>query len=232
MVPELEMVAIQDEANKKSVVCLIDGFNLYHALDYFDDGVTENDCFRYRKYRWLSLRSLALCYVRPKSERLVAVNYFTTYAHWREDKVFRHKLYVRAQEAEGTEVTFGKFKNKQVLCKSDCKKTFSTWEEKQTDVNLAKSIIELAYLDAFDRAILISGDSDQIPAIKFVKEYFPEKQITVVVPIGRSADELKQLAHSTEKMAEAHLARSQMAEKVKAKNGEWLLRPPKWNTSL
>src|ERR1700677_528917 len=88
---------------KKRVACLVDGFNLYHALDYFDGGINARDCFRYRKDRWLSLRTLALCYVRPKSEELTQLHYFTTYAHWSEDKVFRHKLYVRAQEAEGTQ---------------------------------------------------------------------------------------------------------------------------------
>jgi uncharacterized LabA/DUF88 family protein len=230
VIPELDKQEAQEDA-KKLVFCFVDGFNLYHALDYFEGGVSPSDRFRYRKYRWLSLRSLAQCYVRPRSESLVGVSYFTTYAHWREDKVFRHKLYVRAQESEGTEVKFGKFKNKQVTCQSDCKRSFSTWEEKQTDVNLARSIIELAYLNAFDRAIIISGDSDQLPVISFVKEYFPDKQITVVVPIGRSANELKQSAHSSEKMTEAHLERSQMPEKLKAKNGEWIQRPLKWNTS-
>ena len=218
-----------EEVQRKRVICFVDGFNLYHALDFFEGGITASDRFRYRKYRWLSLRSLALCYVRPKSEELTGVHYFTTYAHWREDKVFRHKIYVRAQEAEGTEVTFGKFKNKQVVCASECKRTFSTWEEKQTDVNLANKIIELAYLDEFDRAVLVTGDSDQVPTINFVKENFPKKHITVVVPIGRSADELKQTAHTVEKMSEAHLLRSQMPEKVKAATGEFLQRPEKWN---
>jgi uncharacterized LabA/DUF88 family protein len=228
MVDEAAAQTVQ-QGQRKRVICLVDGFNLYHALDYFERGMTESDKFRYRKYRWLSLRALALCYVRPQSEELVEVNYFTTYAHWREDKVFRHKLYVRAQEAEGTEVIFGKFKNKQIRCRAVCGQPFSAWEEKQTDVNIARRMIELAYLDAFDRLIVISGDSDQIPAISFVREYFPNKHVTVVVPIGRSADELKQIAHTTEKMSEAHLRRSQMNEKVKATNGEWLLRPAKWN---
>jgi uncharacterized LabA/DUF88 family protein len=224
-------IKVEETPKRSRVICFVDGFNLYHALDYFEGGITASDCFRYRKYRWLSLRSLASCYVRPRSEELIAVHYFTTYAHWREDKVFRHKLYVRAQEAEGTQVTLGKFKNKQLVCASECKRPFSTWEEKQTDVNLATRIIELAYLDEFDRAVLITGDSDQVPTISFVKENFPHKHITVVVPIGRSADELKQTAHTMEKMSEKHLQRSQMPERVKALSGEYLLRPPSWSTS-
>jgi uncharacterized LabA/DUF88 family protein len=53
-----------------------------------------------------------------------------------------------------------------------------------------------------DRAILITGDSDQVPTISLVKENFPRKHITVVVPIGRSTDELKETAHTVEKMSE------------------------------
>lgn len=217
------------EVEKKGrVLCVVDGFNLYHSLDWFEDGITAIDSQRYRKYKWLSLRSLALCYVRPRSETLVGVRYFTTYAHWNEGKIFRHRVYVRAQEAEGTEVVFGRFKNKQVECKAQCGATFSAWEEKQTDVNIARCIIESAYLDLFDRLILISGDSDQVPAVQFVKEYFPSKHVTVVVPIGRSADELKQTAHTTEKMTENHLDRSQLPTKIKVLSGEWVQKPDTW----
>lgn len=213
---------------KTRIMCVVDGFNLYHSLDYFEGGVSPRDCQRYRRYRWLSLRQLALCYVRPKSEQLESVHYFTTYAHWNSDKVFRHRIYVRAQESEGTEVVLGKFKNKQVKCKASCGHAFTTWEEKQTDVNIARHIIESAYLDSFDRLILISGDSDQLPAIEFVKRYFPQKTVTVVVPIGRTAIELKSLAPTTEKMSEDHLKRSQLPEKVRLLTGEYVVRPNTW----
>jgi uncharacterized LabA/DUF88 family protein len=215
-------------AQKLRVLCVVDGFNLYHSLDWFEGGITKADCERYRKYRWLSLHSLAKCYIRPKSEELIGVRYFTTYAHWDEGKVFRHKIYVRAQEVEGTTVKFGLFKNKQVECKAECGRFFSTWEEKRTDVNIARCIIEAAYLDEFDRLILISGDSDQIPALEFIKENMPKKHLTVVIPIGRSAEELKLTAHTTQKMTEDHLKRSQLPEKLKVQSGEWVQKPQSW----
>lgn len=223
------VIEAEREQKRSRVVVMVDGFNLYHSLDFFEDGVTPNDCLRYRKYRWLNLWKLALCYVRPKTEELTSVTYFTTLAHWNEGKVFRHNLYIRAQMSQGVFLLMGKFKNKQVICKSDCKRTFTSWEEKQTDVNIARSIIEAAYLDTFDRLILVSGDSDQIPAVAFVKEYFPEKRITVVVPIGRSAIELKELAHSTERMKEDHLKRSQLDNKVLVAGGEYVQKPATWN---
>jgi hypothetical protein len=42
------------------VVFLIDGFNLYHALDY--NPAPFSNPFRYRKHKWLDLRGLAELY--------------------------------------------------------------------------------------------------------------------------------------------------------------------------
>ena len=219
---------IETETPKIRVLCLVDGFNLYHSLDWFEGGVTKTDSLRYRRYRWLSLKNLANCYVRPKSEVLVGVQYFTTFAEWDPAKTFRHRIYIRAQESEGTIVVFGKFKQKRVKCKAQCGMEFSSWEEKRTDVNIARAMIEAAYLDGFDRLILISGDSDQIPALQFIKENMPAKRLTVVVPIGRSADELKSVAHSSEKMREDHLKRAQFPTRVQSMTGEWLQKPDTW----
>ena len=47
------------------------------------------------------------------------------------------------------------------------------------------------FMMKFDKAFIISGDSDLIPSIRAVKESFPGKEIGVIVPIGRSAIDLK-----------------------------------------
>ena len=72
------------------------------------------------------------------------VEYFTTYPHWNPDKLLRHRQYVMAQESEGVKVTFGHYKEKQVECKATCKARFTIWQEKQTDVNIAVRLVELA----------------------------------------------------------------------------------------
>ena len=43
--------------------CFVDGFNLYHAIQWFEDGIDDQQRRQYRKYKWLSLTSLATCYV-------------------------------------------------------------------------------------------------------------------------------------------------------------------------
>ena len=59
---------------------------------------------------------------------------------------------------------------------------FRTAEEKRTDVNIAVQMVDDAYQNACDQFVLISGDSDLVPAIHTVKRRFPEKQVHVYVP--------------------------------------------------
>jgi uncharacterized LabA/DUF88 family protein len=62
---------------------------------------------------------------------------------------------------------------------------FKKYEEKRTDVNMASYIIADGFNDKYDKAIIITGDSDIAPAIEMVKKFFPEKEFLAVIPIGR-----------------------------------------------
>ena len=66
-----------------------------------------------------------------------------------------------------------------------------TFEEKRTDVNIAIHLFQNAVMDAYDKAVLVSGDI--IPAVQAVQKTFPQKNLSVVIPIGRRAEELKRL---------------------------------------
>ena len=102
-----------------------------------------------------------------------------------------------------------------------------TFEEKQTDVNIALQLLQLAILDQYDRAIILSGDTDLIPAIKAVRLTFPHKQIGVILPIGRSSEDLLQQADFKHKMREHHLASSRFPDIVTLKP---MVQP--WNARL
>lgn len=210
-----------DFVNKKRVWCLVDGFNLYHALDWFEDGVTEQEHKRYRRYKWLSLTKLAEQFLAAGSEELVGVAYFTAVPSWDVGKQNRHRNYIRAQEAEGVEVVRGAFRDKEVKCKSICKRLFTVRVEKQTDVNIAVKLVDLAYQDAFDRVLLVSGDTDLIPAVSLVRSRFESKEITAVLPIGKRklSLEVRQACTSETKMTEQHLQRSQLPDVVRDKDG-------------
>jgi len=204
-------------------IAFIDGFNLYHALDYLDTG---SDHTRYRKYKWLNLKRLASMFVFGK-DTLEDVFYFTTLATWDAGKTARHRLYIRALESEGIKVVYGEFKRKTKHCNA-CKANFLSFEEKQTDVNIALQLFQLAIQERYDKGIIISGDTDLIPAIKAVHASFPAKQIGVVIPIGRASEDLKNQADFHFKMREHHLIKSLLPNPFTLSDGTVLNAPAGW----
>lgn len=78
--------------------------------------------------------------------------------------------------------------------------SYQTYEEKQTDVNISLYILEGAFKDYYDKALIFSGDSDIAPSIIMSKQHFPNKNFTAILPIGgkgkvisRSCDKTKRL---------------------------------------
>lgn len=203
----------------------IDGFNLYHAMHWCGSGT---DPRHYRQYKWNSLAKLANCYlVDRKNDSIAGIEFFTTLPHWDSQKLARHKLYVKVQESEGVKITYGVFKRKEVLCKL-CKQNFLTYAEKQTDVNIAVRLFQLAVEDQFDKAIIISGDTDLLPVVKVVQTLFPRKPVGVVIPIGRASEDFRNQADFHYKMKKKHLISSQMPDPVVLKDGSSLQCPPTW----
>lgn len=185
-------------------IFFIDGFNVYHAL--------ANK--RYSKYKWLNYKNLAECFLSPKKETIQEILYFTAYAHWNKEKHERHKKFVQAQKFYGIHVIFGKFKKVTRKCRADCKKEYQTFEEKETDVNIAIYLMKKAFQDEFDTAYILSGDSDLSPAIEQIKSLFPHKNIKCIIPIARSAEHIKNICDSHHRMKEKHLRTSQLPDSI------------------
>ena len=107
---------------------------------------------------------------------------------------------------------------------------FNVYHALQKDVNIAIALFNAALRDDFDTAILVTGDSDLIPAVEAVKVAFPAKQIGLVIPIGRSAEELKNACDFHIKLKEKHLRTCQFPDEIvldPIKNIT-LKRPPSW----
>ena len=197
----------------------IDGFNVFHSLD----------CNKsYYKYKWLDYSALAKCFIKS-TDTIADIYYFTAYAEWNQSKRARHQLLVRALTMRGVKIVFGKFKLRDKKCRH-CHKIYQTFEEKQTDVNISIKLFQCAYDDTFDTGILVTGDSDIVPAIKAVKESFPAKRIGLVIPIGRSAEEMKNACDFHMKMKEKHLRNSQFPDSIviDAAKNITLDRPATW----
>lgn len=196
------------------VIALIDGFNVYHSLDkreFKGVGTDGNPAFvkPYHRYKWLDLRKLCACFL-TREEELSEVYYFTALTTWSEEKVDRHKRYIRALESTGVKTVYGAFKERDVHC-VNCRTTFTKSEEKRTDVNIAIHLLGLAQSDAYDRALVLSGDSDLVPAISWTRASFPNKRISVIVPIARPLTKhLRQVANDSSKIKEHHLRECQL----------------------
>ena len=200
------------------ITFFIDGFNLFHALD---------NNHLYHKYKWLDLTKLSKCFV-TKKDKIENIYYFTALATWSQSKMKKHKKYIKALELNNINVIYGEFRKKDKFCPL-CKRTYKTFEEKQTDVNIAIQLFELAIKDKYDTAIIISGDSDLIPSIQAVKTTFPNKNIGIVIPIGRRAELLKQICDFHIKMKEKHLRSSLFEKEIDIGNNKKLICPPDWH---
>jgi uncharacterized LabA/DUF88 family protein len=69
-----------------------------------------------------------------------------------------------------------------VACAHGGTKWFKVMEEKRTDVNIAVKLVDDAYQDACDKFVIVSGDSDLVPALNCIKQRFPSKTKVVYVP--------------------------------------------------
>jgi hypothetical protein len=157
----------------------IDGFNLYHALLKLQDN----------RLKWLDLSAVCKRLIAPKSEVIVGINYFSAFATWLPGPHSRHQQYVSALRATGVNCILGHFKTKDHFCKN-CKAQWIGHEEKETDVSIGINLVRDAYRDAYEKAYLVTRDSDLVPAVKMVLNDFPSKSITVVAPpmMGHSND--------------------------------------------
>ena len=181
----------------------IDGLNLYHSLP--------------KQYTWLDLKKLCQFFLK-KSDTLTDIYYFTTLAHWNDGKVKRHKKYIKALETADVKVIYGNFKRVTRKCRN-CFKEYKTFEEKETDVNVALHLLNSAYQNQFDKFLLLTADSDLIPAIKMIAEYFPNKESHILLPINaRSSEDLRN-NYNTSKIKEKHLKNSLFPKTIHLKNG-------------
>lgn len=184
---------------KSRCIFFVDGFNLYHAI-----AAPKH----LQKYKWLDLWSLCQRFLSTREE-LKAVVFFTALYPGNEKRIAKHTHYIRALENTGVEIIFGNFKKKDKFCQK-CRQSTPGYEEKETDVNIAIEMLKRAVKDEYDTAFLISADSDLTPALKTIKELYPQKIIRVLWPPNRRADNLRSHAHLTIKMKEKHLATNQL----------------------
>ena len=110
--------------------------------------------------------------------------YFSAYAKWKPDSYRRYQKYVAALKAHNVQFFEGRFKQKHVCCRQ-CGNIYETHEEKETDVNIGAHLMADAINNRFDRALIVSADTDLNEAVKLARQE-SDKQIDIVAPPGRT----------------------------------------------
>jgi len=198
------------------VAVFIDGFNLYHSLDELGQD----------RLKWLDLTGLSRSFLKAE-EHLVSVCYFSALSTWDQAKQDRHKRYLRALELTGVKVVLGKFKDRNRTCRI-CGARSREHEEKRTDVNIAVSLLTGAIRDDYEVAVLISGDTDLIPALHAVKSLFPQKRIGIVFPLKRHTGEMEQAVDFSETIKVTTLEASRLPDQIRLPSGKFLTPPAEW----
>ena len=203
---------------QRRVAVYIDGFNLYNGLRAKHE----------KRYLWLDLHEVCKSFLRP-DQTLIRIGYFT--APVRGDRFAAEQaIYLDALRATSSilTVTEGRFLEKPVQCPA-CGDVRMTYEEKETDVNIAVSLVEDAAGDRYDTALLITGDSDLCPAIRSVRRLRPTKRVLVAFPPLRSTNQLRQTAHGTFSISGSRLRGRLLPDVVTTDTGVKLIRPERWH---
>ncbi|MGO9658731.1 MAG: NYN domain-containing protein [Acidimicrobiales bacterium] len=151
------------------VLAYVDGFNLYHGLKARHG----------RRYLWLDLEGLVRRLLKP-GQVLAGITYFTASVRNDPAALARQNAYLSALRAmTSVEVVRGRFQHKRATCHS-CGASWTTYEEKETDVNIAVRLVEDAALKRYDTALVISADSDLCPAVRSAKRLHPRGKVVIV----------------------------------------------------
>ncbi|MBZ5694368.1 MAG: NYN domain-containing protein [Acidobacteriia bacterium] len=206
-------------SGKRRTIVYIDGFNLFHGLKKMG----------WKRFYWLDVHALSRRLLSD-FQVLVIVKYFTSRVTSDPHEQKRQNTYLEALETlPDIEIEYGKFTSDQWEC-FKCHKIYPIYHEKQTDVNIAVSLLVDAQEDHFDDAILITADSDLVRPVSYVKNSYPDKRVIVGFPPGRHTNDLEppianknvHLNHS------GFFSTCQLPEEVKSKSGFPLTRPKSW----
>jgi uncharacterized LabA/DUF88 family protein len=202
----------------RRVIAYIDGMNLYHGLKD-----------RYgRRHHWLDVEVLAASMLRDW-QRLVGVNYFTARVRNQPASELRQETYLSALGARSRLlcVVEGRFQERIVTCRS-CGIVRTTYDEKETDVNIASALIRDAVTDRFDTALLFSADGDLVPAISTARALAPEKRFVAMFPPRRRSDALRRICDGAFTLGDTKIRTAQLPDQIVLPTGVVLERPAYW----
>ena len=199
----------------------IDGFNLYYR------------CLKGTQYKWLDLHRMAELLLPADKHEIIDLKFFTARIDARNgntDPQLRQDIYLRALEAYRPQIKiiYGHFLSHSAMRPYAPPSTgwanVMLTEEKGTDVNLAVHLLNDAWLDKYDCAVVVSNDSDLAEAMRLAKAR--RKLIGWVVTGNQHPSQvLAQVAHFRKPVRKNLLALSQLPSAIPGTN---ITRPPAW----
>lgn len=208
---------------------LIDGFNLYHSIKTADHDLGLGGIGT----RWLDIRSLCESFLHliGNNAQTSEIYYFSALAQHLETKkpgvTVRHRTYIRCLEHSGIIIERHRFKKSLTFCQK-CNQTFNRREEKETDVAIATRMLELLFLDKCDTIVLVTGDTDIVPAVKTAKNIFPQKEIVFMMPYKRHNRELADLVPRHFDISGHNYTKHQFPDPFITKKGKTINKPLTW----
>lgn len=202
----------------------IDGFNLYYGR------------LKKTQYKWLDLYKM--CTLLFPNDEIVSIKYFTAAIKVRNDddqiKTIRQQLYWRAlRTLSKVEIIEGIFLQHKVFMKSvkdnNYVRVFKS-EEKGTDVNIASHLVHDAHNKMFEKAIVISNDSDLVTPIRIVTTELDIPVITVS-PFDKNNLQLKTVSSGVKQIRKGLLYVSQFNDIVSDEIGEFII-PEGWKSDI
>lgn len=127
----------------------------------------------------------------------------------------------------GVTVELHRFKKNLTFCQK-CGQTFNRREEKETDVAIAARLFEIFCLDKCDTAVLITGDTDVVPAVKTAQKIFPQKEIVFLMPYKRHNKELANLVSRHFDISSRNYTNHQFADPFVTGKKKLIYKPSTW----
>jgi uncharacterized LabA/DUF88 family protein len=201
----------------KRAIAYIDGFNLYNGV---------HDTYIH-KFLWLDVVKLVKN-MRPHSN-LVSVKYFTSTLLNDPEAQSRQSHYISALQASNPgvlEVFYGRYQAKAMTCKA-CGETWTTYEEKETDVSIAVEMVADAASGQAEDFYVVSGDSDMAPAIRRMQAIRDDVFCVAFFPPQRKSEELQRLMPNSMIIGRSKLGAAQLDLEIDVPAGRFSC-PPKW----
>lgn len=103
-------------------------------------------------------------------------------------------------------------------------------EEKETDVNIAIHLVKDVFTDQLDRALIISADSDLVPAVQMAMAHNPTKQMSVFASprrFGRARD-----LRPTKEITVGQVRKNLLPETMTGRDGQPVKRPAEYDLRI